>query len=70
MRQAQNVCARCPVAELCLWSALIVEDPVYRYGVFGGLLPHQRHQLAALCPPARAAELFDVEMAFWARVAA
>jgi hypothetical protein len=39
---------------------------VYRYGVYGGLLAHQRHQLAALCPPARAAELLDAELAWWA----
>jgi Transcription factor WhiB len=70
MRWAQHVCARCPVAELCLWSALVVEDPVYRYGVYGGLLPHQRHQLAALCQPRRAAELLELELAWWTRVAA
>jgi len=70
MRQAQRVCCCCPVAELCLWSALVLEDPLYRFGVFGGLLPHQRHQLAALCPPSRASELLGLELAWWARVAA
>jgi hypothetical protein len=70
MRRAQHVCAGCPVAELCLWSALVHDDPAYRYGVFGGLLPHQRSQLAALCQPRRAAELLELELAWWTRVAA
>jgi hypothetical protein len=68
MHQAQHVCAGCPVAEVCLWTALVHEDPVYRCGVFVGLLPHQRSQrcqLAALCPPARAAELLALELAWW-----
>jgi len=60
MYRAQHVCARCPVAELCLWSALVVEDPLYRFGVYGGLLPQQRHQLAALFPSDHAAELLEV----------
>ena len=70
MRQAQQICASCPTAELCLWTALVQEDPVYRYGVFGGLLPHQRQQLAVVCPPAHAAELLGLEVAWWARAAA
>jgi hypothetical protein len=70
MRQAQRVCARCPVAELCLWSALASEDSVYRFGVFGGLLPRQRHQLADFCSPARAGRLLDLELAWWAQAAA
>jgi hypothetical protein len=46
-RQAQAVCRRCPVAEICLWSAMVDEAPTpYRYGVWGGLLPSQRHALA------------------------
>jgi hypothetical protein len=70
MRQAQHVCARCPVAEVCLWTALVHDDPLYRYGVFGGLLPHQRRQLAALCPPRRAPELMEVELAWRTQMAA
>jgi hypothetical protein len=66
MRQAQRVCCRCPVAEACLWTALAAEDPAHRAGVWGGLLPSQRHQLAALCPPERAAELLELELAWWA----
>ncbi len=47
-RQAQAVCRRCPVADICLWSAMVDEAPTpYRYGVWGGLTPPQRHALAA-----------------------
>ncbi len=47
-RQAQGVCRRCGVAEICLWSAMVDEAPTpYRYGVWGGLTPPQRHALAA-----------------------
>jgi WhiB family transcriptional regulator, redox-sensing transcriptional regulator len=73
MRQAQRVCARCPVAEICLWTALLLEDPLYRHGVFGGLLPGQRHQLAELCDRRQAVELLESELAWFAstrRVAA
>jgi hypothetical protein len=35
------------VAEICLWSAMVAEAPTpYRYGVWGGLTPAQRHRLA------------------------
>jgi len=66
MRRAQAVCAGCPVAEVCLWTAMATEDELYRHGCFGGLLPEQRHQLAALCSPQRAAELLALETAWWA----
>ena len=47
-RQAQVLCRRCPVAEICLWSAMADEAPTpYRYGVWGGLIAPQRHRLAA-----------------------
>ena len=46
-RRAQLLCRRCPVAEICLWSAMVDEAPTpYRYGVWGGLTPAQRHRLA------------------------
>ncbi len=52
--QAQRVCRRCPVAEICLWSAMVDEAPTpYRYGVWGGTRPRQRHEIAdALGHPA------------------
>jgi len=47
-RQAQILCRRCPVSEICLWFAMVDEAPTpYRYGVWGGLTPPQRHALAA-----------------------
>ena len=47
-RQAQALCRRCPVSEICLWSAMAAEAPTpYRYGVWGGLTAPQRHRLAA-----------------------
>jgi len=66
MHQAQRVCARCPVAELCLWTCLVDEDPSHRFGVWGGLLPGQRDQLAVMCGHAQAVELLRLEEAWWA----
>ncbi len=46
--RAQLLCRRCPVAEICLWSAMVAEAPTpYRYGVWGGLTAPDRHRLAA-----------------------
>jgi len=46
-RQAQAVCRGCPVAEVCLWSAMVEEGSgLYRYGVWGGCTPPQRHEIA------------------------
>ncbi|MGH9156978.1 MAG: WhiB family transcriptional regulator [Acidimicrobiales bacterium] len=46
-RQAQLLCRRCPVSEICLWSAMAAEAPTpYRYGVWGGLTAPRRHRLA------------------------
>jgi len=47
-RQAQALCRRCPVAEICLWSAMVAEAPTpYRYGVWGAHTAPERHALAA-----------------------
>lgn len=44
---AGSVCGMCPVRKECLAFALDFEaGSDYRYGVFGGLLPHQREQIA------------------------
>ncbi len=70
-RQAQLVCRRCPVAEICLWSAMVGEAPTpYRYGVWGGTRPRQRHELAeALGHPAVGEYLRRLEAALdaWQR---
>lgn len=43
---AKQVCAGCPVRERCLSEALRAEAG-YRYGIYGGLTPTERHALAA-----------------------
>ncbi|MFF9894924.1 WhiB family transcriptional regulator [Streptomyces longispororuber] len=43
---ARDVCAACPVTRPCLKLALRAEGRAgarSRYGVFGGLTPHERH---------------------------
>ncbi len=42
MAQAKAVCARCPVQRECLDDALEQDD---RYGIWGGLLPHEREDI-------------------------
>jgi WhiB family redox-sensing transcriptional regulator len=42
---ARSICARCPVRRDCLDEALDLEaEP--RFGIVGGLTPHQRTRLA------------------------
>jgi WhiB family redox-sensing transcriptional regulator len=42
---AKTFCNRCPVRRLCLNEALRAED-TSRYGVFGGLTPTERGEVA------------------------
>ncbi|HIW98519.1 MAG TPA: WhiB family transcriptional regulator [Candidatus Nesterenkonia stercoripullorum] len=42
----QRVCAQCPVAQRCLALAMSAERHYARYGIFGGLTPQQRRELA------------------------
>ena len=42
MASAKAVCARCPVQRECLDDALEADD---RYGIWGGLLPHEREDI-------------------------
>jgi len=52
---AQAYCARCVVAEACLFQALVEEQPdnpgdsVRRFGVRGGCTPQQRQEIADHC---------------------
>ena len=49
LARAVVVCHQCPVAEPCLWSALIEEGAAadrHRFGVRGGLLPGARSRLS------------------------
>ena len=46
-----SICNECPVRELCLDRAMQAEGGVpgrRRYGIFGGLMPTERADLAAL----------------------
>ena len=50
-RRAQRVCCGCPVAEPCLWAAMLEEHGLaarHRFGVRGGLLPCACSPLAAV----------------------
>ena len=50
IKRAKAVCAECPVRMQCLDYAMrheaANERTTVRYGIFGGLTPHQRNQLA------------------------
>lgn len=49
-KEAKEICAGCPVQTECLTYALEVEaaDPrtSFRYGIWSGTTPNQRHELA------------------------
>lgn len=40
--KAKRICAGCPVRDACLGEALAWENPLSRYGVFGGLTASER----------------------------
>lgn len=45
-RQAESLCGRCPVLEVCLWSAVVEEDADgYHFGFRGGLTAAGRSQI-------------------------
>lgn len=45
-RRSQQVCQGCPVEMTCLFYGMSMEGPGNRYGIFGGLMPSQRDELA------------------------
>lgn len=47
-RKAREACSGCVVKAECLAEAMDYEsaDGAYRYGIWGGLSPHERHLLA------------------------
>ena len=54
VRDALNLCALCPVRTDCLNTAMNAEHgnaAAGRHGIWGGLLPHERAQLANARPP-------------------
>lgn len=44
-REAKTVCKDCPVRADCLAFAMVVEVDTYRFGIYGGLSPTERHAL-------------------------
>jgi hypothetical protein len=48
VRVAKEICAACPVRVACLTSALAAEGTGWggRYGIWGGLTPEERQELA------------------------
>jgi hypothetical protein len=65
--EARALCAGCPVAAVCLWSAMAVEvDEPYRYGRAGGLGPLQRRRLAERVDRAGVDEQLARALALWA----
>lgn len=55
VRDALNLCALCPVRTDCLNTAMAAEsgDGTQRHGIWGGLLPHERAELAKAMPQQR-----------------
>lgn len=45
--KAKRICAGCPVRDACLGEALAWENPLSRYGVFGGLTANERAAFAS-----------------------
>jgi len=68
-RAALACCALCPVAEPCLFTALVHEEAAgYRFGVWGGTTAARRAQIAAYLADRRlsVAELLAGEESWWA----
>lgn len=67
--EARAVCARCPVASICLWSTMATEADApypYRYGLAGGIGPAQRRRLAGCVSRADVDERLAAAIAAWA----
>lgn len=61
-RAGKRICNRCPVAEACLWFALVEEDST---GLWGGLTASQRARLLTEVGHRQALRNLDEERAFW-----
>ena len=47
-KRAKAICAHCPVADPCFWSAMVAEAATgYRFGIWGGCTPAQRDHVAS-----------------------
>jgi len=68
-RAALRCCALCPVAEPCLFTALVHEETAgYRFGVWGGTTAARRTQIATYLTDRRLSvvELLAGEESWWA----
>ncbi|MGH9118366.1 MAG: WhiB family transcriptional regulator [Acidimicrobiales bacterium] len=62
--QARRLCRSCPVQDICLWSAMLIEhDAGYRYGLWGGCSPAQRTRIAAAISPQHARDRLAAALA-------
>ncbi len=52
-KKARAVCGRCPVIEVCAWTAMSGPEP---YGVWGGMSEGERRALRQLRPRTPASE--------------
>ena len=65
--QARALCVGCPVAAVCLWSAMAAEAAeAYRYVIAGGLGAPQRRRLDERISRADVDKQLAQEMALWA----
>lgn len=67
-QEALALCGVCPVAQVCLWSAMVGEagDP-YRYGLAGGLGQARRRRLSETMSPDEVAARFELALGAWER---
>ena len=66
-RGAMELCGRCPVRELCLWSTMASEEAGCRFGVSGGTTPAQRERLGAGLSREAARRSYDDTLERWTR---
>ena len=65
--EARALCAGCPVAAVCLWTAMAAEaDEPYRYGTAGGMGPLHRRRLAERIDRGEVDEQLARALALWA----
>ena len=64
-RQAQSLCAGCPVQQVCLWANLPDEVADGRYGMAGGMTPGERGTLADRLSPTVVQAALDAALAAW-----
>lgn len=61
-KKAKEFCSRCPVAEICLWSAVVEKQET---GVAGGLTTAERREISKGVPRNEAYFRFVNEVSFF-----